>query len=96
LFWFISAPDVRFAGSFFWVLANIILAILINQRILIDSRHIPFVVIMFVLVLSYERRLEFNLSFPSSENGFHTEPYPPLRTKDDFNRVTHKLSYRKR
>lgn len=81
LFWFISAPDVRFAGSFFWVLANIILAILINQRILIDSRHIPFVVIMFVLVLSYERRLEFNLSFPSSENGFHTEPYPPLEQK---------------
>ncbi|MFZ4813346.1 MAG: LIC_10190 family membrane protein [Phototrophicaceae bacterium] len=81
IFWFVTAPDVRFAGSLFWMLANGLLALVLTDVACTSPQAVRAGVIVLALVLTYDRRIEFDAYPPAPETGFYSAPMPELEAR---------------
>jgi hypothetical protein len=72
--WFISAPDVRFAGAAFWVLGYGAAAIMLSERAINNPNTVRVLVIAGAILLAYDQRDTFLTYPPALETGFHRVP----------------------
>lgn len=77
-FWFVAAPDVRFAGAAFWLLAYGALCLCLSDYAAAHPLRVQAVAVVMALALSYESRTTFITYLPQAPHGFHAQPVAPL------------------